>query len=107
MNLAVATGEPSLPNTRTFTRREPNIVEMMCLGSSTKDIAPELEISFSAVNANIARACTKAKVTRKQIVMFSLQHSAALEKGGRFSPGLHDPECPCNEPHCKGMRRVA
>jgi DNA-binding CsgD family transcriptional regulator len=96
-----------MPDSVKFTRREREILELTCLGSPAKHIAAELEISLSTVNSHLARICMRARVTRQELVIYVLQHRAALQRGGMCTPGLHPVGCPCEETYCKGMRRAA
>jgi len=88
-------------------RREREILEMMCLGSATKEIAYSLEIRVETVNSHIAAICRKARVSRTELVIWALQNPGCHVRGGKCVAGLHPPQCPCDSPYCSGMRRRA
>ncbi len=97
-----------------FWERERDILEMIALGSPTKEIAWRLEgprgrcLQVSTVNAYIATICRKAKVSsRAQLLVYVLQTPACHVKGAKCKPGLHEVGCPCDSPYCEGMRRSA
>jgi len=90
-----------------LSRRRREILELICLGSPAKIIAHELEITVNTVNSHIADICRKAQVSRSQLVVYALQHPAALIRGRDCLPGLHPKGCACDSPFCKGMRSAA
>ena len=82
-------------------------MELICLGSVPKQIADDLEISISTVNSHIAEMCRKAKVSRSELLIYTLQYPDALKRDGVSEPGLHSVGCGCESPFCWGMRKRA
>jgi DNA-binding CsgD family transcriptional regulator len=90
-----------------FSRMERDVLALLCLGCTPKLIAYELEVTAACVNIRIGKICRKAWVNRSEIVIYALQHPAALERDGEAATGLHPPKCACDAPYCKGRRRAA
>ena len=87
-------------------RRERECLSLYVLGSDTKMIAFEREFSLTTVNFYLRRICKKANVLRKYLRRWGNQNTAALDRGGWATPGLHPLDCQCDEPYCRGARRV-
>ena len=82
------------------------ILEQIVRGTSAKEIAFDMIVTESTVNHHIRRICRRAGVSRYQLVIYVLQHSAAVD-GGETTAGLHPDGCPCAEPYCRGRRKAA
>lgn len=95
-------------NRLTFSRRERQILALLCLGSAAKQIAYELEIAVATVNTRIVKMFRKAGVSRTELVIWALQHPECLTRDARCSPGLHPAECECGAPYCASrLKKVA
>lgn len=93
-----------VPKPVRFSRRRREILEMICRGSAAQQIAYELELSVSTVNSHIVEICRLARVSRNQLVIYTLQHPKIFERDHQCGPGLHPADCGCD--FCDRMRRL-
>lgn len=90
-----------------LSRREREILTLLCEGKGSKQIADLLELAIRTVDERIAGMADKAGVaSRIELVLWAMQNPAVLQRDGSARPGLHDPDCPCGSPHCQLMRSV-
>lgn len=91
----------------TFDRREREIAALLLRGLTPKRIADHLELAPCTVTDRIKSMSRRAAVgDRGELIVWLLQHPAALQRGGAIQPGLHPPHCSCGSWYCAGMAQL-
>jgi DNA-binding NarL/FixJ family response regulator len=90
-----------------LSRREIQILRLVCQAASNKVIAARLTISSGTVKKQLATLMAELRLhSRLELVAWVLQHPRALA-GEMTDPHLHPPECPCDGCYCQTLRLAA
>ncbi len=86
-----------------LSRREAQVLRLLCQGLTNKGIGAELRISPLTVASYIAALCRLLRLeNRVQLLLWGLQNPSALGPGA--PPALHPRGCLCNSVYCSAMR---
>jgi len=95
------------PQPATYSRKEREIAALLLRGAAPKRIGDHLELAETTVRDRIRRMCRAAGVAdRGELIVWFLQHPAALQRGGEIQPGLHPHHCLCGSWYCAGMAQL-
>ncbi len=91
------------------TRREREVLELLCREFQPKDIAAELGIALTTVYGCIQRLYGKYEVQRSHValVCFVIRNPATFRRPVTSEKGLHPSGCPCSSPWCVALRQEA
>lgn len=90
-----------------FTRREREVLVLICRAKSHKQIAETLGIRVTGVQYHVGKLLTKLKLADCQdLFKWGLQHPDALRTGITRDVLLHADNCPCEAAYCLTMRGV-
>lgn len=90
-----------------FTRRERQVLLMLCQANANKQIAAKWDRSESYVKQVVSRLLRRLHLRdRNELTIWCLQHEEAIHLGHTREVGLHPAGCGCSSGYCSSMRRI-
>ena len=103
-NITVVSASPEQPNVLVkLSRREAQVLRLVCQANANKEIAFRLKTSTGAVKNHVSRLCRGLRLTnRMELCLWAIQHPQSLLE--QFcDPRLHPPGCLCQSVYCSAM----
>jgi DNA-binding CsgD family transcriptional regulator len=90
-----------------FSRREREVLSLLCRGWSNKQIAARIEISVGGVRFHLTTLLRKLRLQdRTEMILWCLQHPEDVSRGRTEDPRLHPVGCACGGACCSAMQLI-